>query len=91
MDFLLALRDLRLDFERTAAAGDAEALDRITRSLLETLPHPGVRQQRRFHALLNDLGRAWERRGNPDQALACYALCTPRSASPFAGPMRCSR
>jgi hypothetical protein len=71
VDFLLALQGLRGAFE---AAGDPEALGRVTAALLATSPRPGVRQQRRFHRLLNDLGREWERRGDPDRALDCYAL-----------------
>ena len=73
VDFLLALQDLRGACGDAARAGDGEALARITEGLLATSPRPGVRQQRRFHRLLNDLGREWERRGDPDRALACYA------------------
>ena len=36
--------------------------------------HHGVRQQRRFQGLLNDLGQAWERAKEPEQAMTCYAL-----------------
>ena len=74
VDFLLELGQLRLESEAAVAAGNLDRLGQITGTLLETFPHPGVRQQRRFHGLLNDLGRAWERLGDPDRALACYAL-----------------
>ena len=74
VDFLLALRDLREAFEAAVAAGDLAELTRISELLRTMDPHPGVRQQRRFQGLLNDLGREWERRGQPDPALACYAL-----------------
>jgi len=73
VDFLLALGDLREAFEAAAAAGELPALERITGLLLAMEPNPGVRQQRRFHRLLNAAGRDWERRGQPDRALACYA------------------
>jgi hypothetical protein len=68
VDFLLALRELREAFEAGAE------LEPLTGQLLTLAPSPGVRQQRRYHRLLNDLGREWERRAGPDQALACYAL-----------------
>ncbi len=74
VDFLLALQDLRGAFGSAARDGDLQALGRITDALLATCPHPGVRQQRRFHRLLNDLGLEWERRREPDRALGCYAL-----------------
>jgi len=74
VDFLLDLGRLREAFQEAAALGDLAALERITGTLRDTLPHPGVRQQRRFHGLLNDLGREWERRGQPEWALGCYAL-----------------
>jgi len=66
--FLLALGEVREAFE----AG--EDLEGVTALLRRMEPNPGVRQQRRFHGLLNDVGRAWERRGAPAEALACYAL-----------------
>jgi len=71
VDFLLTLRELREAFEQAA---DAPALEALTALLLAMDPHPGVRQQRRFHRLLNEVGRAWERQARPDRALACYAL-----------------
>jgi hypothetical protein len=72
VDFLLELSDLREAFEAAAAAGDRPALERITALLLAMEGNPGVRQQRRFHRLLNLAGREWERLGDPDRALACY-------------------
>ena len=68
VDFLLALGELRESFE---AGQDLEGLTALLRRMD---PNPGVRQQRRFHGLLNDVGRAWERRGDNAEALACYAL-----------------
>jgi len=68
VDFLLALEDLRETFE----AG--QDLEGVTALLRRMEPNPGVRQQRRFHRLLNEVGRAWERRREPVEALACYAL-----------------
>ena len=68
VDFLLTLEDLRETFE----AG--QDLPGLTALLRRMEPNPGVRQQRRFHRLLNDVGQAWERRGEPAEALACYAL-----------------
>jgi hypothetical protein len=70
VDFLLTLHTLREAFEADPAA----ALAPTTALLLHMEPHPGVRQQRRFHRLLNAVGREWERRGDPAAALACYAL-----------------
>ena len=68
VDFLLTLGTLREAFE---AGQDLEA---ITALLQRMDPNPGVRQQRRFQRLLNDVGRAWERREESGRALACYAL-----------------
>jgi hypothetical protein len=79
VDFLLDLGRLRdqLDQAQAQAGADADPapLARLTEALLATSPRPGVRQQRRFHRLLADLGRAWERRGDPARALACYHVC----------------
>ena len=68
VDFLLALEELRETFET------GQDLEGLTALLRRMEPNPGVRQQRRFHRLLNEVGRAWERRGEPGEALACYAL-----------------
>ena len=73
VDFLLALGELREAFEAAGAAGAVPELERITGLLLAMEANPGVRQQRRFHRLLNAAGRDWERRREPDRALACYA------------------
>lgn len=68
VDFLLDLGAVR---EALEAGQDLEDLTALLRRMD---PHPGVRQQRRFQRLLNEVGRAWERRERFDQALACYAL-----------------
>jgi hypothetical protein len=70
VDFLLTLHALREAFD----ADPATTLEPTTALLLRMEPHPGVRQQRRFHRLLNAVGREWERRGEAATALACYAL-----------------
>jgi len=69
VDFLLSLRELREQLEEVT---DEAELDRLTGRALSMEGHPGVRQQRRFQGLLNELGRAWERMKRPDRALACY-------------------
>lgn len=73
VDFLLDLGRLRE--ELPAAAADRDALERFTGALLALSPRPGVRQQRRFHRLLAELGQAWERLGEADRALACFEAC----------------
>ncbi len=72
VDFLLSAAALREDFEQAAATDDLPAMYAITERVLAMEPHPGVRQQRRFHRLLNVLGQAWERRGEAERALACF-------------------
>jgi HD superfamily phosphodiesterase len=72
VDFLLSLDGLREAFE---AGGD---LEEVTRTLLDLEAYPGIRPQRRYHRLLNDVGREWERRGDSAAALDCYR----RSAEP---------
>lgn len=69
VDFLLSIRELREELARHPAD-----LARITGAALAMEPHPGVRQQRRYQGLLNELGREWERLGEWTQALACFAL-----------------
>ena len=71
VDYLLSLRELRERLE--TVAGEAE-LEALTGDALAMGSHPGVRQQRRFQGLLNELGRAWERARQLDRALACYRL-----------------
>ena len=66
VDFLFSLDGLREAFE---AGADLEPL---TASLLAMGDAPGLRVQRRYHRLLNDVGRAWERRGQEATALACF-------------------
>ena len=66
VDFLLALDGLRTELE---AGGDLAA---VTGRLLAMERCPGIRAQRRYHRLLNELGRAWERAGEVGQALDCY-------------------
>ena len=75
VDFLLDLGRLRERWAEAEADDDRAALVQLTDVLLATSPRPGVRQQRRFHHLLGDLGRAWERRGERARALACYETC----------------
>lgn len=70
VDYLLSIRSLREQLEAVATAADLEAL---SQTALAMESHPGVRQQRRFQGLLNDLGHAWERAGNFEVAMACYA------------------
>lgn len=72
VDFLLSSAALREDFERASAADDRSAMEALTEGVLAMDPHPGVRQQRRYHRLLNVLGQAWERRGEAGRALACF-------------------
>ena len=55
VDSLLALRGLR---ERFEARDSQEELEALTAETLALEVHPGLRQQRRFHSLLNDLGQA---------------------------------
>lgn len=81
VDFLLSLRDLR---ERLEQGADRGELDAITATALAMEAHPGVRPQRRFQRLLNDLGQAWERQKDLDRALACFS----RSARPPARERR---
>lgn len=69
VDFLLSVRELR---ERLESKPDD--LSEITQRVLAMETHQGVRQQRRFQGLLNNLGHAWERAKDLDRALACYAL-----------------
>lgn len=72
VDLLVSLGDLREAFE----AG--EDLPGVTRTLLDLERFAGIRPQRRYHRLLCDVGRAWERAGDAAAALACYG----RSALP---------
>lgn len=81
VDFLLSLRELRERLERIA---DRDELDALTTTALAMEARPGIRPQRRYQRLLNDLGLAWERARDPDRALACYA----RSARPPARERR---
>lgn len=70
VDYLLSIRSLREQLEAVATTADLQAL---THAALAIESHPGVRQQRQFQGLLNDLGHAWEQAGNLDVAMACYA------------------
>jgi len=70
VDFLLSLHDLRARLEQGA---DGEDLEVLSAAVLAMEARPGVRLQRRFQSLLNGLGRAWERRQEPQRALECYA------------------
>lgn len=72
VDFLLSTATLREAFEQAAAMNDLPAMQALTAQVLAMDPHPGVRQQRRYHRLLNGLGQAWERRGDTERALACF-------------------
>jgi hypothetical protein len=74
VDFLITLREVQEAFAAAEAAGDLAAMARITGALVGREGHPGVRQSRRFHRVLNEVGRAWERRKEPARALECYAL-----------------
>ncbi|BDU74285.1 VRR-NUC domain-containing protein [Mesoterricola silvestris] len=67
-------RLLSLDGLRTALEA-GEDLEGITGSLLAMEHCPGLRVQRRYHRLLGDVGREWERRGSPEEALACLRRC----------------
>jgi len=73
VDFLLSLRDLREAASLAAARQDAGSLETITRDVLAMEPHSGVRQQRRYQRLLNELGRIWERLRELELARTCYA------------------
>ena len=74
VDFLITLREVQEAFAAAEATGDPAVMARITEALLAREGHPGVRQSRRFHRVLNEVGRAWERRQEPARALDCYAL-----------------
>jgi len=65
VDFLFSLSTLREAFE---AGAD---LAPLTDALLAMEQSPGIRPQRRYHRLLCDVGREWERRGDPRAALDC--------------------
>lgn len=67
VDFLRTLRGLREGLETGVIP-----LEEATALVHSMEARPGVRAQRRFSRLLNDLGRAWERLGDPARALACY-------------------
>lgn len=71
VDYMLSLRGLR---ERLVAVTSESELTDLTKATLAMEAHPGVRQQRRFQGLLNDLGHAWERAKQAEQAMTCYAL-----------------
>ena len=73
LDFLLSLGAMKRVFEKAVTEADLGALGALTEVLLTMAPHPGVRQQRRYHRFLNEVGRAWERNADCERALACYA------------------
>jgi hypothetical protein len=72
VDILCSLDDLRAAFD----AG--QDLGAVTRTLLAMEQWAGIRPQRRYHRLLNVVGREWERRGADAAALDCFG----RSALP---------
>jgi hypothetical protein len=72
VDFLLSIRVLREALERADASGDSASIAELTALALAMEPHPGVRQQRRYHRLLNLLGQTWERADETSKALACF-------------------
>ena len=72
VDFLLSAAVLREAFELAAATEDRSAMQVLTERVLAMEPHPGMRQQRRYHRLLNVLGQAWERREDTERALDCF-------------------
>ncbi len=69
VDFLVSVRGLR---EAVDAGPDPDLLGALTERTLAMEPRGEVRSQRRFQGLLNDLGHAWERQGDPARALGCY-------------------
>ncbi len=69
VDVLFALDDLRAAFE------GGQDLAFLTRDLLAMEQYPGIRPQRRYHRLLGDVGREWERRGDSATALECFRRC----------------
>ena len=71
VDYMLSLHGLR---EWLGAVASGPELAELTKATLAMGAHPGLRQQRRFQGLLNDLGQAWERAKEPEQAITCYAL-----------------
>jgi hypothetical protein len=71
VDYMLSLQGLR---ERLGAVTSETELADLTQATLAMEAHPGVRQQRRFQGLLNDLGHSWERAKQAEQAMACYSL-----------------
>jgi len=66
VDGLFALEGLR---EALEAGADLAVLTDRLRALER---NPAVRLQRRRQRLLNEVGRAWERRGAWEEALACF-------------------
>ena len=70
VDYLLSLRSLREQLQATPSEAD---LDTLTQTALSMETHPGIRQQRRYQRLLNELGQAWERVRNLDKAMACFS------------------
>jgi hypothetical protein len=74
IDFLRSMRSIREQFEEAKLAGNAESMGLLTDQVLAMEPHPGIRQQRRYHRLLNDVGREWERMEDFGRASRCYAL-----------------
>ena len=69
VDYLLSIRSLREQLETVSSAAELEVL---TATALAMESHPGIRPQRRFQRLLNELGRGWERAGDSGKAVACY-------------------
>lgn len=72
LDFLLSLHALKRAFEEAVMEDDRCMMRALTDEVLAMEPHPGIRQQHRYQRLLNDMGRAWERRKEPQHALTCY-------------------
>ncbi|HLO68610.1 MAG TPA: hypothetical protein VK188_16415, partial [Holophaga sp.] len=66
VDALRGLGELRESLE---AGGD---LGPPTEALLAMEACPGIRGERRWRRLLAEVGRAWERKGEPERALACF-------------------
>jgi hypothetical protein len=71
VNYMLSLHGLR---ERLGGVASGPELTELTEATIAMGAHPGVRQQRRFQGLLNDLGQAWERAKQAEQAMNCYAL-----------------
>jgi hypothetical protein len=73
VDFLFGTAELGAEAEEAATEGDEPTLMMCVERALALSPRPGVRLQRRYGRLLNNLGHMLEQRDNLAVALRCYA------------------